>query len=160
MISLAFDGVIAVLLLVTITFCILLCRRLRTLKADEEMMRSVVSDIVQSTGKAEHAIRTLKATAEECEHTIGTSLRDAEALSDALTDKSVSADAAVRRLAEVVALAQSARLFEKRSRQYVPPAANETVDDQLLDDAAVIADAPAPRPAAASALATLRARAA
>ena len=157
MISLAFDGVIAILLLVTIGFCVLLCRRLRTLKADEEMMRSVVSDIVQSTGKAEHTIRTLKATAEECEHTIGTSLRDAEAVSDALTEKSNAADAVVRRLAEVVALAQSARLFEKKPRMHVQPAANEPVEDQMSVDGDVFSDVPAPAP---SALATLRARAA
>ncbi|MEM6666521.1 MAG: DUF6468 domain-containing protein [Pseudomonadota bacterium] len=80
MFSLFLEGVVAVLLVVTICFCLLLSRRLKRLKADEAVLRSIVADLVQSTGKAESSIRALRATAEECEHTLAGRLQKAESL--------------------------------------------------------------------------------
>lgn len=128
-ISLVFDVIVAMLLIVTIGFCILLCKRLKRLRADEDMLRQVVTDIVQSTGKAEHAIRTLKATAEECEHTLGIQLRDADSALNEIKANTSAAENVVQRLAEVVALAKTAKLFERPVYTMIPEPANNVTPE-------------------------------
>lgn len=160
MIALAFDVVIAILLVVSILFCVILCRRLKRLRADEAMMRSVVADIVQSTGKAEHAIRTLKATADECEHTLGMHLRDANVVCHDLKTKMSAAEAVARNLAQMNTIARSKAAADTKS---VPAAANQLVERPLSPGSTLVtmpAAAPAPPPRRVSALEALRARAA
>ncbi|MEM9205480.1 MAG: DUF6468 domain-containing protein [Pseudomonadota bacterium] len=69
-VTLIVELVVAILLATTIGYCIALSRKLQRLKTDEEAMREMVASLIQATGKAEYSIRALKATAEECEHTI------------------------------------------------------------------------------------------
>ncbi|MCB1493106.1 MAG: hypothetical protein KDJ77_15135 [Rhodobiaceae bacterium] len=167
MISFVFDVVIAILLVVTIAFCVLLGKRLKRLRADEEMMRAVVADIVQSTGKAEHAIRTLKSTAEECENTLGVQLRDAELAIHDLTSGKAEAETTARRLAEMVAIVKSLKLLEKASVGEPLRPANEPIASVATAMTDMPAEEPMPVEAAVSqpqravsALEALRARAA
>lgn len=158
MISLVFDVVIAILLVVTIVFCVVLCKRLKRLRADEEMMRAVVADIVQSTGKAEHAIRTLKATADECDHTLGVHLRDADLVIDDMKSTMADAEKVAHRVAEMVAIAKSAAIVEKPVSKPVPEPANQSGPTVLAEE--VRAPLPPDEAVTVSALEALRARAA
>jgi hypothetical protein len=72
------DGLVAILLMVTIGYCIMLNRRLKLLKADEQSLRATISELVTATEIAERAIGGLKLTVHECDTGLGERLRKAE----------------------------------------------------------------------------------
>jgi Domain of unknown function (DUF6468) len=75
------DGMVAILLVLTICYCILLNRRLKLLKADEQSLRATISELVTATEIAERAIGGLKLTVHECDMGLGERLRKAERVS-------------------------------------------------------------------------------
>jgi len=77
-IGIGIDGVVAVLLILTIGYCIMLNRRLKLLKADEQSLRATISELVTATEIAERAIGGLKLTVHECDTGLGERLRKAE----------------------------------------------------------------------------------
>ncbi|MFZ0607696.1 MAG: DUF6468 domain-containing protein [Xanthobacteraceae bacterium] len=84
------DGVVAILLMVTIGYCIMLNRRLKLLKADEHSLRATISELVTATEIAERAIGGLKLTVHECDTGLGERLRKAERVTIEI-DRSVTA---------------------------------------------------------------------
>lgn len=70
--------VVAILLALTIGYCMLLNRRLKLLKSDEHSLRATISELVAATEIAERAIAGLKLTVEECEAGLGARLRSAD----------------------------------------------------------------------------------
>ena len=58
--GLMIESMVAVLLLLTIVYCVLLNRRLRLLKADEQSLRVTISELITATEIAERAIAGLK----------------------------------------------------------------------------------------------------
>jgi hypothetical protein len=72
------DVLVAFLLVLTIGYCILLNRRLKLLKADEQSLRATISELVTATEIAERAIGGLKLTVHECDMGLGERLRKAE----------------------------------------------------------------------------------
>lgn len=72
------EGLVAILLMLTIGYCMMLNRRLKLLKADEHSLRATISELVTATEIAERAIAGLKLTVEECELGLGSRLRSAE----------------------------------------------------------------------------------
>jgi Domain of unknown function (DUF6468) len=74
------EGTVAILLMLTIGYCILLNRRLKLLKADEQSLRATISELVTATEIAERAIGGLKLTVYECDMGLGERLRKAERL--------------------------------------------------------------------------------
>jgi hypothetical protein len=77
-IDLAVEGMVACLLVLTIGYCILLDGRLKRLRADETNLRATISELLAATEIAERAIQGLKATAGDCDKTLGQRLREAE----------------------------------------------------------------------------------
>jgi hypothetical protein len=77
-IGLMIECLVAVLLVLTIGYCILLNRRLKLLKADEQSLRATISELVTATQIAERAIGGLKLTVHECDMGLGERLRKAE----------------------------------------------------------------------------------
>ncbi|MEM1366132.1 MAG: DUF6468 domain-containing protein [Pseudomonadota bacterium] len=71
------DLLVAGLLAVTIGYCALLNRRLKKMRADEDTMRAVITELVKSTETAERAILGLRATASECNKTISARINEA-----------------------------------------------------------------------------------
>lgn len=136
-ISLAAELIVGILLVLTIAYCFVLNRRLKIFRADEEMMRDVIADLLQATARAEHAIHTLKATAEDCEDTISMRIRTGDALVKRL-------EANVRDIHAVLELTASY--------------AKET--EQASSAAAVHKEVPARKPLGGSALEAIRSRAA
>jgi hypothetical protein len=77
-ISLAIEGLVALLLVVTIAYCAVLNQRLKRLKADESGLRKTITELVLATEIAERAINGLKHAAVECDKTLGKRVREAE----------------------------------------------------------------------------------
>ena len=65
------DGLVAILLVLTIGYCMMLNRRLKLLKADEQSLRATISELVTATEIAERAIGGLKLTVHECDTRLG-----------------------------------------------------------------------------------------
>ena len=81
MIGLIIEGTVAILLVVTIGYCMVLERRLRRLRADEESLRAVIAELITATEIADRAIGGLKVTVRECDQNLGERLRTAERFS-------------------------------------------------------------------------------
>jgi hypothetical protein len=77
-IGMMIECLVAILLMLTIGYCILLNRRLKLLKADEQSLRATISELVTATEIAERAIGGLKLTVHECDMGLGERLRKAE----------------------------------------------------------------------------------
>ena len=78
------ESLVAVLLALTIGYCIVLNNRLKRLRTDERSLREMIGELVAATEKAEQAIGGLKLTVRECDQTLGERLRTAERLTAAL----------------------------------------------------------------------------
>lgn len=75
---LTIESLVAILLLLTILYCVRLNAQLKRLKADEASMKIVIADLVTATETAERAIAGLKATVRETEQTLGERLQSAD----------------------------------------------------------------------------------
>ena len=79
--GLMIEGLVAALLLLTIGYCIVLNRRLKRLKADEQALKGTIAELITVTEIAGRAVAGLKATAQECDNTLGERMRTAGELS-------------------------------------------------------------------------------
>lgn len=99
--GLVIEGLVAVLLLITIGYCMLLNGRLKRLRADEEGLRATIGELLTATEIAERAIQGLRSTSADCNASIGARLQDAEKMSDELSSKLHAADAVMERIGKV-----------------------------------------------------------
>jgi hypothetical protein len=72
------ESLVAILLVITIVYCVMLNRRLKLLKSDEQSLRATISELMTATEIAERAIFGLKETVREGDTTLGERLRAAE----------------------------------------------------------------------------------
>ena len=72
------ESLVAILLTITISYCIVLNKRLMRLKADEHALKATISELITATEIAERAITGLKLTVRECDQNLGERLRTAE----------------------------------------------------------------------------------
>jgi uncharacterized protein DUF6468 len=79
--GLMIESLVALLLMLTIGYCVILNRRLKRLKADEHALKATIAELITATEIAGRAVAGLKATAEECDGTLGERMRAAERLS-------------------------------------------------------------------------------
>jgi hypothetical protein len=82
--GLIIESLVAVLLLLTIGYCVVLNSRLKRLKADEQALKGTISELITATEIAGRAVAGLKATAEECDGTLGERMRAAERLAEGM----------------------------------------------------------------------------
>jgi len=82
--GLVLEGLVAVLLVVTIIYCILLDRRIRSFKAEQINLAGLVAQLSNATEHAEVAVAGLKSTAEEADGELDGKLRKARSLSEEL----------------------------------------------------------------------------
>ena len=78
--GLIIEMLVAILLMFTIGYCMMLNRRLKLLRADEDALRGTIAELVTATEIAERAIAGLKLTARECDAGLGERLVRAERL--------------------------------------------------------------------------------
>ncbi len=81
LLPLTIEALVAVLLLLTILYCVRLNAQLKRLKADENMMKSTIAELVVATESAERAITGLKMTVRESEQILSERLAAAERFS-------------------------------------------------------------------------------
>jgi hypothetical protein len=108
MIGIIIEGTVAILLVVTIGYCMLLERRLRRLRADEESLRAVIAELITATEIADRAISGLKVTVRECDQNLGERLRTAERFSASMDEQIAAGDAVLRRLSQIAAAGRPA----------------------------------------------------
>lgn len=99
--GLVIEGLVALLLLLTIGYCIALNRRLQRLRADEEIMRATISELITATEIAERAILGLKATANDCEKTMSARLAEAEHVTARLGGQVAAGEALFQRIIQI-----------------------------------------------------------
>ncbi len=84
------ESLVAILLMFTIGYCILLNRRLKLLRADEGALRATIAELITATEIAERAIAGLKITARDCEVGLGERLTRAERVTADLDRKLIA----------------------------------------------------------------------
>jgi hypothetical protein len=104
--GLMIESLVAILLLVTIGYCMLLNRRLKLLKADEQSLKATIAELIAGTENAERAIAGLKLTAQDCDRTLGDRLRTAERLSADLEQQITGGQGICERIARIVSAAR------------------------------------------------------
>jgi hypothetical protein len=93
---------VAILLMVTVGYCMLLNRRLKRLKADEHSLRATISELVTATEIAERAIAGLKITVRECDIGLGQRLSRAETMTADFDRRLNSGRDVLNRLSQIV----------------------------------------------------------
>ena len=106
--GLVIESLVAVLLLLTIGYCMLLNRRLKRLRADEKSMRAMIAELITATEIAERAIGGLKVTVRECDENLGAQLTAGTALSAKLTKQVAAGEAILNRLTQIALAARPA----------------------------------------------------
>jgi hypothetical protein len=101
-IGIIIDGLVAILLVLTIGYCMMLNRRLKLLKADEQSLRATISELVTATEIAERAIGGLKLTVHECDTSLGERLRKAERVTIEIERSVVAGKELLGRLSQIV----------------------------------------------------------
>jgi hypothetical protein len=102
------ESLVAFLLTLTIGYCILLNRRLKLLKADEQSLRATISELVTATEIAERAIGGLKLTVHECDMGLGERLRKAERVSIEMDRTITAGKDLLGRLSQIVTAGRGA----------------------------------------------------
>ena len=141
-IGILIDGVVAILLTLTIGYCMLLNRKLKLLKADEHSLRATISELVTATEIAERAIGGLKLTVHECDMGLGERLRKAERTGIELDRALVEGRDLIERLTKIAAVRRPAE-DAGAARKSVPPSVAPAPEAQRADAKAVAAAAEA-----------------
>lgn len=101
------EGLVAVLLLITIGYCWVLNRRLQRLRADEQVLRATISELMTATEIAERAILGLKTTAADADKTLGNRLKQAETMSHNLAEHIGEGEKVFTRISQIAEAARS-----------------------------------------------------
>ncbi len=111
--GLAIESLVAVLLVLTIGYCMLLNARLKRLKADEHSLKAVIGELITATEIAERAIGGLKLTVRDVNEHLGGQLAAATQMSEQLRKQLAEGDHVVRRLSKIAIAARSPSLSEQ-----------------------------------------------
>ena len=102
------ETLVAVLLLVTIGYCMLLNNRLKRLRSDEHSLKAVIAELVTATEIAERAIGGLKHAVRDVNENLGNQLTSATQMSEHLKRQLSECDQVVRRLSKIAIAARPA----------------------------------------------------
>jgi hypothetical protein len=110
--GLVIESLVAVLLLLTIGYCMLLNARLKRLKADEMVLKATIAELITATEIAERAIAGLKMTVRDCDSNLGERLRQAEQSTAELDERIGQAQEVLHRLGQIALAARPAAASE------------------------------------------------
>ncbi len=117
--GIAIESLVAILLMVTIGYCILLNTRLKRLKADEHSLKATIGELITATEIAERAIGGLKHPVREVNENLGGQLAAATQMSDSLKRQLAEGDHVVRRLTKIAIAARPSQA-ETETREPAP----------------------------------------
>jgi Domain of unknown function (DUF6468) len=100
------ESLVAVLLMLTIGYCMLLNARLKRLKADEHSLKATIGELITATEIAERAIGGLKHTVRDVNENLGSQLTAAAQMSAHLKNQLAEGDGVIRRLSRIAAAAR------------------------------------------------------
>ncbi len=106
------EGAVAILLAMTIGYCVVLNQRLKRLHQDKDAMRQMVADLVGATNLANQAIKELKATAVEADLTLNSRLEEAERFGIELANHVNAGTVLMERIARITSVAKHSRAIE------------------------------------------------
>jgi chromosome segregation ATPase len=106
--GLAIESLVAVLLILTIGYCMLLNKRLKRLRADEQSLKATIGELITATEIAERAIGGLKHTVRDVNENLGNQIVSATELSRQLSKQLMEGDALMRRLSRIALAARPA----------------------------------------------------
>src|ERR1700733_2408508 len=104
--GIAIESLVAVLLVLTIGYCMLLNTRLKRLKADEHSLKATIGELITATEIAERAIGGLKHTVRDVNENLGNQLTAASQMSLQLKKQLAEGDNVVRRLSKIALAAR------------------------------------------------------
>ena len=104
--GIAIESLVAVLLMLTIGYCMLLNSRLKRLKADESSLKATIAELITATEIAERAIGGLKHTVRDVNENLGNQLTSASQMSQQLKKQLAEGDNIYRRLSKIVLAAR------------------------------------------------------
>lgn len=102
------ETLVAALLLLTIGYCMLLNKRLKRLKADEQSLKATIGELITATEIAERAIGGLKMTVRDCDQNLGAQLAMANEMSDRLKRQTLVGEEVLHRLSRIALAARPA----------------------------------------------------
>ena len=102
----AIETLVAILLLLTIGYCMLLNTRLKRLKADEHSLKATIGELITATEIAERAIGGLKHTVRDVNENLGSQLTAATQMSAHLKNMLAEGDGVIRRLSKIAIAAR------------------------------------------------------
>ena len=106
--GIAIESLVAILLMLTIGYCMLLNTRLKRLKADEHSLKATIAELITATEIAERAIGGLKHTVRDVNENLGNQLTSAAQMSQQLKKQLAEGDSVVRRISKIAIAARSA----------------------------------------------------
>jgi hypothetical protein len=98
---LTIESLVAILLMLTILYCIRLNDQLKRLKADGTSMQQTIAELITATESAERAIAGLKATVREADETLGERLKDAERYTVEMRSNAAAGAEVLNRLSKI-----------------------------------------------------------
>jgi hypothetical protein len=103
------EGSVAVLLALTIGYCVVLNQRLKRLHQDRDALRQMVADLVAATNLANQAIKELKATAVDADNHLSSRLQEAERFGIELANHVNAGNVLMERIARITSVARNAQ---------------------------------------------------
>jgi hypothetical protein len=100
------ESLVAVLLMLTIGYCMLLNKRLQRLKADEHSLKATIAELITATEIAERAIGGLKHTVRDVNENLGSQLTAATQMAGHLKNMLAEGDGVIRRLGKIAIAAR------------------------------------------------------
>ena len=108
----AIESLVAVLLMLTIGYCMVLNKRLQRLKADEHSLKATIAELITATEIAERAIGGLKHTVRDVNENLGSQLTAATQMAGHLKSMLAEGDGVIRRLSKIAIAARPSQEAE------------------------------------------------
>jgi len=124
-VPLTIESLVAILLLLTILYCIRLNEQLKRLKADGTSMQQTISELMAATESAERAIAGLKQTVREADETLGERLKSAERFSTEMRQSTSAGAEVLDRLTKIAGARRNTA--EREEAPAAPPDAKSIV---------------------------------
>src|SRR6202158_2886114 len=136
--GIAIESLVAILLMLTIGYCMLLNKRLKRLKADEHSLKATIAELITATEIAERAIGGLKHAVRDVNENLGNQLTSAAQMSEQLKKQLAEGDNVLRRLSKIAIAARPAPELEpaapKLSAAQAVAAAAQAFSDRRRSD--------------------------
>ncbi len=97
----AVELLVAVLLVITIGYCIMLNKKLNSLHGDREALKQMVADLVKASNMANSAIKGLKTSAIEADNILSARLSEADKFSVELANHISSANGVLEKITRI-----------------------------------------------------------